>query len=112
MLEMQLQSQKVRYQEVQSQDNLLKEKLSLKDEKINLQKREIELRDQKLEMSKGNKSSQETMEIDTLTKYNDQLNAEKKIKEEEMTTMKARLKLAIGELKRYRQMMEEKDREL
>ena len=98
MLEMQLQSQKVRYQEVQSQANLLKEKLSLKDEKINLQKREIELRDQKLEMSKGNKSSQETMEIDTLTKYNDQLNAEKKIKEEEMTTMKARLKLTIGEL--------------
>ena len=70
----------------------------MKDEKIDLQKREIELRDQKLEMSKGNKSSQETMEIDTLTKYNDQLNAEKKIKEEEMTTMKARLKLAIGEL--------------
>ena len=77
---------------------MLKEKLSLKDEKINLQKREIELRDQKLEMSKGNKSSQETMEIYTLTKYNDQLNAEKKIKEEEMTTMKARLKLTIGEL--------------
>ena len=73
---------------MQSQANLFKERLSLKDKEIDLLKREIELRDQKLEMSKGNKSSQETMEIDTLTKYNEQLNAEKKINEEEMTRLK------------------------